>query len=236
MGFFQDLKPAFQKHTLTFLHQHHEMGNIISFLFKCNEPLRWKAGQHGVLTFSRKLQGRSWRGFSIASSPEENVVRIATRITNTPSAYKKALSDMKPGDTITMRGPFGPFYLDNSRRPVVFIAGGIGVTPYRSMILHCAANKDQAPLSIRLLHADDAGQFAFRPELDAITAKNPFIRLDYISGSEMTARIIEFVREAGNNAQYYISGSGKMVRSLKKTLMQKGIEKKNIKYEMFLGL
>ena len=236
MGFMQDFTPVFKKSTITFLNRRQEAGNISSFLFRHDPAVHWKAGQHGILSFRRKLKGGSWRGFSIASHPSEGIVLISTRITDQPSAYKKALMELKPGDEISMRGPFGPFYLDGSKRPVVFIAGGIGITPYRSLILHSALNTSQAPSSIRLLHFDDSGQYAYRRELDDIVVKNDFIKVVYGTSKDSNGKIAEQVRELENKACYYVSGPGEMVNSVKKSLKAQGISKNNIKHELFMGL
>jgi len=236
LGFLQDIAPVLQKHKLTFLEKRHETGNITSFFFQSEDSITWKAGQHGILSFSRKLKGGSWRGFSIASHPDEAVVHISTRITEKPSAYKQALSELTPGDQISMRGPFGPFYLDGSQKPVVLIAGGIGITPYRSMIMHAALHKDQAPSAMQLLYADNAEQYAYRQEFEEVVSQNDFIKADYLTSLTLASNLSACVRDWGNNAGYYISGSGKMIGSVKKSLIEQRIAKRNIKHDLFLGL
>jgi len=236
MGFLQDLTPVFRKSLLAFVESVPEAGNITSFLFEPDRPLAWKAGQHGIFSFPRRMEGGSWRGFSVASHPGEGVVRVSTRITESPSAFKRALLDLKPGDSISMRGPFGPFYLDGSRRPAVFIAGGIGITPYRSMILDAARDRGRAPAAIRLLYADDGGQYAYRAELDEAAARNGFLTVDCLTGADLPARISDCVRDLGNGAVFFISGPGKMVKSVKRSLTEQGVAQKNIRHEMFLGL
>ena len=73
------------------------------------------------------------RPFTLASAPAEKVVKITTRISNDPSEFKKALLELKQGMKISMSGPVGSFYLkDNS--PTLLIAGGIGITPFRSIV------------------------------------------------------------------------------------------------------
>jgi ferredoxin-NADP reductase len=236
MGFLQDFTPVFRKSSLAFVESVPEAGNISSFLFRPDGPLSWKAGQHGIFFLPGKMEGGAWRGFSVASHPGEGVVRIATRITDTPSAFKRALTELKPGDSIAMRGPFGPFYLDGSRRPVVFVAGGVGITPYRSMILDAARDEGRAPAAVRLLYADDSARYAFQRELGEAAANHGFLAVDYLTGADLPAQISRCVRELGDQAVFYISGSVKMVKAIKQSLIQRGISKKNIRHEMFLGL
>jgi len=236
MLFIKDLTPVFKKSKLKFLNRRQEAGNISSFFFQHDPAVHWKAGQHGILSFPKKLEGGSWRGFSIASHPNEGIVLISTRITDQPSAYKKALTELKPGDEISMRGPFGPFYLDGSKKPVVFIAGGIGITPYRSLVLHSALDRSQAPSSICLLYFDNTGHYAYQQELDDIVMKNDFIKVEYGTSENLNNIIADHIRELGNGACYYISGPGKMVTSIKKSLVIQGIARNNIKHELFIGL
>src|SRR5512137_2804561 len=75
------------------------------------------------------------RSFSIASAPADPFVLIATRMTG--SAFKRSLADAPIGTPVSVSGPAGSFVLDrNSDAPVALFAGGIGVTPFRSMFKH----------------------------------------------------------------------------------------------------
>src|SRR6185369_11964661 len=78
------------------------------------------------------------RTFSIASAPEESTIAIATRMRDT--AFKRTLRDMAPGTEIQFDGPFGSFLLhENTARPGIMLAGGIGITPFHSIIMDAAA-------------------------------------------------------------------------------------------------
>lgn len=236
MGFWQDFTPVFQKSRLTFVEKRQEAGNVASFLFKLDGAPFWKAGQHGIFSFPHKLEGRSWRAFSLSSGPDEAEVRITTRITDKPSPYKRALMALKPGDQMVMRGPFGPFFLDGSKRPVVFIAGGIGITPYRALIGDAIGKKEQAPASIHLLYADDRGEYALRDELEAMVEQGGFVTIAYTQSKELPSQIAVSVAKWGTRALYYVSGPGGMVSAVKKALREQGIGGKNVKTDVFFGL
>lgn len=236
MGFFQDLAPVFKKSTIRFARKQKEIDDIWSFFFELDGAPFWKAGQHGTFSFAQKLEGRSWHGYSVTSSPGEKMIQIATRVKEQPSAYKKALMALQPGDAITMRGPFGPFYLNKPSKPAVFIAGGIGITPYRAMILDALQTADKAPASIHLLYSDDSRHYVFQKELDDAAAQRDFLTIHYLTKETLAEEVSRKIRHLGNDAIYYISGSAAMVKSIKQSLKEQGILKRNIRNELFLGL
>jgi ferredoxin-NADP reductase len=80
------------------------------------------------------------RALSIASAPQDDGLMFATRIRD--SAFKRALATMTPGSVVRIEGPFGDLVLPNNpRRPIVLLAGGIGITPFRSIAVRAAGEK-----------------------------------------------------------------------------------------------
>lgn len=237
MKFLNDLLPVLTKHTLTFIELNHEVDDVYTFKFKSNGACNWKPGQHGLFVIpGRKLEGGSFRGFSLASTPDENVIMISTRISDKPSAFKQILMSLKQGDIINMRGPFGPFYLDEPSKTVVCIAGGIGITPYRSIISAAVSNNIFAATSINLLYIDSRKSFVYKDYFDDLLKDNKFIEIKYLSDKEeMAKEMNKFVEQLKNDAVYYLSGPPGMIKQLKEKLISQGIKKNNIKHEMFLG-
>ncbi|MNJ47342.1 Benzoate 1,2-dioxygenase electron transfer component [compost metagenome] len=115
--------------------------------------LTWKAGQYGLFSITHKSVKNGTRPFSVSSAPAENAVRITTRIGEQPSEFKKALLELTPGMKITMRGPVGPFYLQDEN-PALFIAGGIGITPFRSILKQIDSTPKEVGKPIHLLYMD----------------------------------------------------------------------------------
>ncbi len=115
------------------------------------------------------------RSFSIASSPADPFVLIATRMTG--SAFKRSLADAPIGTPVSVSSPAGSFVLDpNSDAPVALFAGGIGVTPFRSMLKHAREHTPARPLT--LIYANRCPeQAAFLEELEAWAKDNTNLRL-----------------------------------------------------------
>jgi ferredoxin-NADP reductase/nitrite reductase/ring-hydroxylating ferredoxin subunit len=117
------------------------------------------------------------RHFTISSSPTEDFVMITTRIRDTP--YKKRLSSLKEGTIVKVRGPQGKFVLhEDYSKPAVFLSGGIGVTPFRSMIKY-ATDKQ---LSIKIVMFDSNRNHEntlFKKEFDEYANINRNLKIVY---------------------------------------------------------
>jgi glycine betaine catabolism B len=112
--------------------------NIRTFWFRPDKPAYHTAGQftqvHLPLLKPDARGTKHW--FTISSSPTEELIGLTTKFTPSEgSAFKQALRDLKPGAELTLADPMGDFVLPRDPSiPLLFVAGGIGVTPYRSMI------------------------------------------------------------------------------------------------------
>src|SRR5713226_3377164 len=116
-----------------------------TFAFHFEKPPGWafKPGQSVDMTLidppETDAEGNT-RAFSIASAPFEDSLMFATRLRNT--AFKRVLRTMPLGSKVKIEGPFGDLKLhNNATRPAVFLAGGIGITPVRSIVLHAARER-----------------------------------------------------------------------------------------------
>ncbi len=115
------------------------------------------------------------RSFSIASAPSDPFLLIACRMTG--SAFKTSLAEVPLGTPVTVSGPAGSFILDQgSRAPAALFAGGIGITPFRSMIQHARGQHPARPLT--LVYANRCReQAAFLEELETWAQNDPNFRL-----------------------------------------------------------
>jgi ferredoxin-NADP reductase len=112
----------------------------MAFQFEKPEGFTFKAGQSLDMTLMNpsETDGEGdGRTFSIASAPDEGLFLVATRMRDTP--FKRVLGTLPIGSQVKIEGPFGNLVLHNDQaRAGVFLAGGIGITPFRSILLQAA--------------------------------------------------------------------------------------------------
>lgn len=234
MSFLQDILPIFKKRNLTLLESRQEAEHVYTFLFDKEKDVTWKAGQHGLFTITHKSIKNGTRPFTVASAPSEKVIQITIGIDDNPSDFKKAMLEMKPGMNISMTGPVGSFYLQDNR-PALLIAGGIGVTPFRSIFKQLEAEGNGGGNPIHLLYMDSKKSYLFKDELDE-TAGKTSARVTYLDSREdLHQEIDTFAAINNNNGKYLISGSKSMVESIFTYLQNQQISKRNIKKDVFFG-
>lgn len=224
------------KHTLTLKTTQHEAGDIHSFTFEPDDKVAWKAGQYALFTMKDfKGDGKPSRTFTIASAPCEDGVMFSTRIGDVCSDFKTQLKGMEAGDTLTMNGPYGKMCIDDPEQPILMLAGGIGITPFRSLMMDMDATLERLPFT-SLLYNNSEGNFAFYDTLDTLNQKHPDVHVHFIEDRETCANEIKaFVDEYKNKGLYLISGSPGFVNAMEKTLTDQGIEKDRMKHDPFYG-
>jgi ferredoxin-NADP reductase len=214
-----------------------ESPGIESFVFKPEKPLVWKAGQflHYVLNHAPTDDRGSDRWFTIASAPYERHVRLTTRFASERSStFKKALKALKLGDSIEVSDLDGDFIVSDPKKQYIFIAGGIGITPFRS-ILKQAAHEGKF-LRAKLLYANRKNVAAYKEEFEAMAKRNPNLEIHYLFHPQHIDE--QTIKELVPDLQtplFYVSGPEPMVESVGKMLQQIGISKNRIKQDWFPG-
>src|SRR5688572_20817059 len=150
----------------------------MAFYFARPAGFRHQAGQSVLLKLidppETDAQGDA-RTFTIASAPHEAELMIATRMRDT--AFKRVLKTASMGRAVTIDGPNGEMVLhDDTARPAVFLAGGIGITPFLAMARHAA--NERLPHRLYLFYSNRRPEdAAFLPELQKMEQLNPNYRL-----------------------------------------------------------
>lgn len=135
-----------------------------AFRFATEKPLQFIAGQFIELHLPHEnIDDRNQhRWFTIASAPQDNELSITTRITPNMSTFKRTLSQLEQGDTVTITPPMGDFVLPKlSTIPLLFIASGIGVTPFASIVRDLNNRHESRDITM-LHHARSADDLLFR--------------------------------------------------------------------------
>ena len=231
---------------LKFIAKKQEAEDVWSYIFEPDSPISWTAGQFLVYWLPHEdsdIRGKQ-RFFTISSASFEKDIMLTTRqvppqrdpVANgaRASSFKKALNEMKPGDTIDAKGPDGDFTVLGPNKHFVFIAGGIGITPFRSIIADLAHKK--LPLNITLLYANSTDEFSFKDELEKIANDNPNFKIHYIvSPKHIDENLVKEKVQNISGQIFYVSGPEKMVEILSEMLIGMGISEDHIKQDFFPG-
>lgn len=209
-----DYAPGLHRHQVRFIAQREIAPSVHAFQFEKPDQLSWRAGQHGVFKLSGVSSGSTWRPFSIASSPHEGVIEIATTIPELHSAFKATLRDLTPGSAVTLFGPFGEFHAPRTPEPIIAVAGGIGITPLRALAYEVA----QGHLDTQTLHLIYAAPtvYTYEAELRAWSAMSPQLTIEWVrTPEEVHAALRTQFALHGSGATYALSGAPKMIEALR---------------------
>jgi ferredoxin-NADP reductase len=219
--------------------------------FHLEKPVgfQYKAGQFVNLTLIQPpetdAKGNT-RSFSMAGAPYEEGLMFATRLRDT--AFKRVIKGLPLGTQVKIQGPFGNLTLHpDAARPAVFLTGGIGITPFRSIVLDVTRNKllHRVFLFYSNRRPEDA---AFLEELLEIRSQHPACKLvATMTQSEKSKQCWQgktgyinremLVESIGDLSApiYYLAGPPSMVSTLRKTLDDVGIKEADIRMEEFEG-
>lgn len=244
------MTPAAQHDFLVRLGDRKEIAErTIAYRFEKPPDFVFKPGQFIEVTLLNPprtdAEGNS-RAFSIASVPREDFLLVATRLRD--SAFKQVLSHLPQGTEVKIDGPFGDLRLHNDNsRAAVMLCGGIGITPFRSIILNATQNK--LPHRIFLFYSNRRPEDApFLEELQALEKQNPNFKLiGCMTEIEKSQRRWDGEREKINRkmldrylgglptAIYYITGPPGFVAGMRSILADCGVDEDNIRTEEFGG-
>jgi len=222
---------------LTLIKKTKNTSDVVSFTFKPEVSIKWDAGQYIYFTLAHEdADSRGiHRYFTIASAPHENVIMITTRfIRDNGSSFKRALLNLPIGGTIGVSSPQGELTVKDTEKKYVFIAGGIGITPFRSILLGLHHKKKFN--DIILLYSNRNKEIVYRNELDVLTKEHPELEIYYIIHPERCdANLIRKNVPNLIEKTYYISGPINMVKAIAEALLEIDVDSKKIKKDYFPG-
>lgn len=221
---------------------------LYEFSFTPHRSVHFSAGQYMELTLPHR--GQDSRGnrriLSISSSPTEPELRFAVKMSTPSSTYKRALASLPVGSSLSAVRVAGDFVLPaNPQQQLVFIAGGIGITPFRSMAQYLLDTQDMRDIVLLYqVPTYDAAAYA-----DVFKrAKSIGLRTVYLLSNKqppkeqgvpyalgfLTPELIAKIPD-WRHRRYYLSGPDAMVDSYKRLLLQAGISRHQIVTDYFSG-
>ncbi len=226
------------KYHTEFLEKVERTPTAISFRFKLPKGFDYIAGQYILVDLGNELV----HPLSLSNCPEESeFIEFTKRMTGSP--FCSRLQSLKKGETVSIKGPVGEFCLADSNETLVMIAGGIGITPLRSILTSLEKKRGNIGTIILIYGNANREDIAFRDELGNIKLPNYHLVhvLSDTTGMEnayqgfINAEIIAKEVPESSHAQYMVSGPPVMVEAVKKALATIDVTEEQIRTDIFLG-
>jgi glycine betaine catabolism B len=225
-------------HELEFYKKEFIAKDIYSFYFKPESPIKFVAGQFIELYLPHKQPDERGikRWFTVSSAPEEPLISITTKIIKNNSSFKKTLDCLSAGDKVKMASPMGDFVLPKDvAAPLLFVAGGIGCTPFHSMVQHLKNIGEARDIKF-IYSADHEEEVAFKELFEEQTSLEIIISKSNKTWQGQRGKITpDFIKELASDRKIYISGPEPMVESLINGLIKIGVKKQKIHGDYFPG-
>lgn len=219
----------------------------MAFHFAKPEGFEYRAGQFADFTLINPPETDEegdMRGFSLASAPFEGDIFVATRLRDT--AFKRVLKVLPVGSEVKFDGPYGDFTLHkNESVPAVYIIGGIGVTPVRSMIAQ--ATHDKTSHQILLIHSSRTpDDLPFFDDFVRLEKENPNFKYIPVASDEapddwqgergrVDKKLVKKYVTNFAEPKFYLSGPEGMVKAMRQLLVELEADEDNIRTEEFSG-
>lgn len=215
--------------------------HTITFEKNPKHSFSYKPGQFLFVKFVSSVVSGEWHPFTISSSPTEQ------QLTITPKAlgdWTSTLAQLMPGDAAYIQAPFGRFsYVQQTpqAKSIVLIAGGIGITPFRSMLRYIADTN--SPVHVQLLYGNKSRHdIAFHTELDQLASEHDNVRVTHVLSDDPTwtgeagridaACITKLVKDITTH-EYFVCGPPPMMQAVIRTLRELGVPARQIHSEQF---
>jgi ferredoxin-NADP reductase len=232
---------------LTLLHIEKAAAGCYDFVFRPDRPFSFQPGQYldWTLRVPKPDDRGNRRPFTIASAPTEKEVRLGVKFYDKPSAFKRSLAAMQPGDVIYGSQLAGTFTLPaDPGRKLAFIAGGIGLTPFRSMIQELLNRREER--SIVMLYGNNRlAEIAYGDIFEQAT-RELGLRIVYavaepeVPGYAVYEGVVDGALIQSSIPDYkerifYLSGPRAMVIRFQNSLRELGVRRSRIRVDYFPG-
>lgn len=233
------------EHQMTFIEKIQRTPNVFSFRFNIEPPITFIAGQFAQIIFdTHNITNKTLNKYlSFSNTPGNPFIEFTKKISG--SEFSQKLIGLKAGDCISIKGPLGNCFLHDKDSKVLFLVGGIGITPVMSILGQIVEEKSRA--DIVLVYSNwTATDIAFRRELEEWGQAIPFLRLchvlvepppddrEYSSGMITKDLVMEKAPDFKQRA-IYIFGPPGMVKAMQEMCAGLDCDTQKIYSEKFLG-
>ncbi len=216
-------------------HWENEAQTIMSFYFKPESQFRYEAGQYTdiIIAHAQPDERGTTRTMTLSSSPHEELLCITTRVNgDILSTYKQSLLALRPGEAVTITDPMGDMILPlTTDTPLVFVAGGVGIASFSGIVRQLLYMQEKRAVTL-LYAASSTSDMALQEVFDRYAELCPLTRYIYTPSVntpyDSTASPVELrstrlsaadiVAALQPESQIYLSGSMRMVESLRSSL------------------
>lgn len=225
-----------------FDHREKLADNISTFWFQPVRPVSYRPGQfiQLYLPHAQPDSRGMHRWFTLSSSPTEPLLSITTKFAPNGSSFKRALQQLQPGTELHMEAPSGDFILPNDpTKPLAFVAGGIGITPMRSMLTWLRDTNQRRPITL-IQAASNPQELVFAPFFQ----KQPITYIPIVTQpttewhgetGHLDAQRILALSNNSPDCLFYLSGPEPLIKSMSEALPALGVTQERIITDFFPG-
>lgn len=230
------------EYTLLLLTKREVADGTFEVSFRKPADFEYKAGQSMKLHSPKDGERKS---MSFVSAPHQENLVFAMRFRD--SEFKKAVCEAEEGTEFVLDGPRGKFTLEDEDSPLVFIAGGIGITPLLSMMRDLTQQNSERKVVLFYSNREEK-DIAYKKELERLTSDNKNIKVVYTLTKEgvtpsnwegergyINGVMIEKYTDLLSFPDFYVAGPPAMVEAMDELLKRMGIEEENIHLRRFPG-
>jgi glycine betaine catabolism B len=214
---------------------------VLSVRFAKTVDFAFKPGQYMMVTLHTNDKSLT-HPLTISSSPTENFLEFTKRLSD--SEFSQTLRNLKVGDLVGLDAPYGIFTFMGEYPKVAFLAGGIGITPFRSICQYCTDKQVQSSI-ILFYGCKNQNDMTFKEDFEEIEKKNPNLKLVFVAaeaGSDwmgkrgfINADLIKEEAPDFKERMFYACGPPPMVSAMQKLIADLGLPQSQLKLEALVG-
>jgi ferredoxin-NADP reductase len=215
---------------------------VTSFRFPRPTTLNYKPGQYLFVTIKSVGKNLS-KTLSLSSSPTEKAhIEFTKKLTD--SEFSNTLRTLKVGDWAMIDAPYGKFTFEGENEKVALLAGGIGITPFRSICKYCTDMRLTAKITLLYGNRSES-DIVFKEELEELERQNENLKVVFMlneasSGWKGVAGVIdaELVKKEVpdyKERMFYVCGPPPMVQAMEKLIRDLGLPQTQLRLEAFTG-